>query len=204
MGHALEDTIISRMQNILRVANRLKEVTAVSNSPTYSPLRTSRPPVTIDLINLPSPPPLLASLLEAGLTHEIAGAASEVYQLRSDELRRHVQESIMTACHKIAELPTVALASSADSCIRSVVSSFTQVYLHRLEQWKEEVIRRIKQAPKPLSNAVPRESRTFNHVSTSIVQSRLFLTHLAEICSIVGALFRRKPFPDACRQDIPR
>lgn len=189
MGHESEDTFIARMQNILRVANSLKEVTAVSNSSIHSPFRISHSPVAIGSINLPTPPPLLPSLLEAGLSHEIAVAASKVYQLRSDELRRHVQESILTACRKIAELPTVALASPSDTYIRSVVSSFTEVYLRRLEQWKGEVIQRIKQRPKTLSNAVLKNPRTFNYVSAPIARFQIVLTYLAGICSTIGAFF---------------
>lgn len=188
MGFKSEDNITTHVQTILRYALALRDATGVSHQPTHT-LITSSSCAAIDSISLPSPPPLLPFLLEAGISHEVAAAASKVYQLRSDELRRHVQESIVTACRKIAGLPTVALASSADSYIRNVVSSFTEVYLRRLEQWKEEVIQRIKQAPKTLSNAVPKNPRTFNYVSAPIARFQIVLTYLAGICSTIGAFF---------------
>ena len=199
-----EDVFSARMQNILHIANRLKEVTTVSNSPSHPPIRTGQSSVAIDSIHLPSPRPLLPSLLEAGAGHEIAAAASKIYELRAEELRKYIQESIVTAGHKIAELPVVASASSPDLLIRKVVSSATEVYLQRLGQWKEEIVQRVKQASQsPVNTVPPTNSRTFNHVSIPITQLRPFPIYLAGICSTIGALFRRKPIPDASRQDFP-
>ena len=173
MGLKSEDSTTAHIQSILRFALALRDATDVSHQPSPTAI-TSSSRAAIDSISLPNPPPLLPFLLDAGISYEIAAAASKLYQLRSDELRRHVQESIATACHKIAELPVVASASPPDSYIRNVVSSFTEVYLRRLAQWKEDVIQRIKQVPRT-PDVVPKSSRTFNHVSISIVQfSKIF------------------------------
>ena len=172
MGLKSEDSTTAQLQTILHFAHALRDAAGVSPQSTHSPITSDR--AVIDSISMPNPPSLFPFLLEEGLSHEISIEASKVYKLRSEEFRLHVQESIITACQKIAELPAVALASSPDSLIRKVVAMFTEFYLRRLEQWKEEVIRRIKQAPKTPSKAVPRNSRTFNHVSVSIMRSRFF------------------------------
>lgn len=190
MGLKAEDSTTAQMQSILRFAHALRDAASVSSQSSHS-LSTSSLRAMVDSISLPNPPPLLPSLLEAGLSHEIAAGASKVYQLRSHELRRHVQESIVTACRKITDLPVAALASSPDSFIRNVVSIFTAVYLRRLEQWKEEIIQRMKQASKAPTDVTPKNSRTFNHVSVSsyVTQYKAILMYLVGIRSIVRALF---------------
>ncbi|KAN0100308.1 hypothetical protein V8E55_000292 [Tylopilus felleus] len=165
MGHETEDTFTARLENILRIANGLKELTAPSYPSHHSPFRTKHSPVVVDSINLPSPTPLLPSLLEAGASPEFAAAASKIYQLRAEDLRKIIQVSIVTASYKIAsELPVVASASSLDLLIGKVVSTATEVYRQRLGQWKEEIIERAKQASKsPAKAAAPGNARTFNH-----------------------------------------
>lgn len=173
MGHESEDTIVTELQNILHIANRLKELTTLPNSPRHSAIRrTNHPgPVVTDSINLPSPPSLLSALLDAGAGHEIAAAAGKIYQLRAEELRQHIQQSVITAWHKIVELPVVAPASSPDLLIKKVVSTATEVYLQRLGQWKEDIVQRVKQAVRsPANMVVPKNARNFNSVSIPIIQ----------------------------------
>ena len=170
-------------------------------SPTYrsSVIRRFRLP------NLPSPQPLLPSLLEAGVTSEIASAASQIYQRRIEALKQHIQESIATTCCEAAESPVLRHVSPPDLLTMKVMSIFTNIYFRRLEEWKEEIVQRVMQASKlPTSTAAPRNGRTFNHVGTPTTQMRLLLIYLAGIRSTIGALFRRKPVPDASRQDVPR
>lgn len=166
MGHDLQDAFTARTQNILRIAHGLREATATSNPPTF---RTSHSGVVIDSINLPSPHPLLPSLLEAGAGHETAAAMSKIYQLRAEELRQCIQESITIACHKAAEFPAFTSALPPDLFTKKMTSIFMEVYAQRLEEWKEEFIQRIKQASKTAVKAPPRNSRTFNHVSAPTI-----------------------------------
>ncbi|KAF8560027.1 hypothetical protein OG21DRAFT_1492445 [Imleria badia] len=164
MGHRSEDKITAPVQDILRIVHELKEATAVSHSlGSGHSLITTNSPIMIDSINLPSPRPLSPSLLEAGVSHEISAAISKIYQLRAEELRRRIQESVVTTCRGLAELPVVALASSSDLLIRKVVFNFTEFYLRRLEQWKEEIIQDIKHAPETPTKAATSISPSFNH-----------------------------------------
>lgn len=174
MGLRSEDAYASELQTILRIAHALRDAAGVShsNQQSLAPIRTNRSLVAVDSINLPSPPPLLPSLLEAGAGHEISAAANKIYQLRADELRKNIQMSVVTASHKIAELPAVASALSPNLLIRKVVSTATQLYYQRLRHWKEDIIERVKQASKsPTNMATPRNARTFNHVSIPITES---------------------------------
>lgn len=172
MGHESEDSTIARMQSILLIAHDLREATATFRPPSDSPTTTSdSSAIRIDSINLPTPQPLLPFLLEVGATHEIAAAASRVYQLRAGELRQHIRESIVTVWHKIAQLPRAVSVPSSDQLMRKVVSTATEVYLRRLEQWKEDVQRVTQRSATPIKVA-PKNSRAFNHVSVPIV--RLF------------------------------
>ena len=122
----------------------------------------------MDLINLPSPRPLLPSLLEAGFSREIATAASKLYQQRAEEFKRRTETTLIAAWQKIATL-SGASASSLDPLTRKDVSTFTEVYLRCLEEWKEEMVQLLRQSSKvPSKPAPPRNSRSFNHVSTPI------------------------------------
>ncbi|KAI9570247.1 hypothetical protein HD554DRAFT_2170419 [Boletus coccyginus] len=145
------------------------------------------PPVTnglhavTDSIDLPSPHPLLPSLLDAGFNHEIAASVSEVYQLRAEELKRRMQKSIITACREITGLPVAALALSPDDFMRRLVSISTERYLRRLEQWKEQIIQRVNQVPRTPTKAASRNSRTFNQEYVPLLEHFFeedpFLTH---------------------------
>ncbi|KAF8445583.1 hypothetical protein L210DRAFT_928319 [Boletus edulis BED1] len=166
MGHKSEDRPSAPiLRDILRIVLELKEVTAFSHSLSHSSVSTGDSSVVVDSINLPSPRPLLPSLLEAGIDHGIAAEINKTYQHRAEELRSRIQESVATTCRGIAELPAVTLASSPDPLIRRVVFAFTELYLRRLEQWKDEIIQRIKQASTKSSNDMiaPRNTRTFNY-----------------------------------------
>lgn len=120
----------------------------------------------IDLISLPNPRPLLPSLLEAGFSHENATVASQLYQQRAEEFKRRTETTLIAAWQKMATLPG-ASASSLAPLTRREFSTFTEVYLRCLEEWKEEMVQFLKQAPKvPSKAAPPRNSCSFNHVST--------------------------------------
>lgn len=162
-----DDAFTAHLQAILRIAHGLREVAAPALPPSHSPAIPSHTPAVIDSIRLPTPCPLLPSLLEAGVGHEIASAASRIYLQRAEELRHHIQESILATWDKIAELPVIAPALSPDLLIGKVVSTSTEVYLRRLAQWKEEIAQRVKQ----VSNAPPKAAQktAFNHVSESVV-----------------------------------
>lgn len=122
----------------------------------------------IDMIDLPSPRPLLPSLLEAGFSHEIATAASKLYQQRAEEFKRRTEMTLIALWQKMATLPD-ASASSLDPLTRKDGLSFTEVYLRCLEEWKEEMVQLLKQGQKIPSKAPsPRSSRSFNHVSACI------------------------------------
>ena len=166
MSFKSEDAYTTELQTVLRIAHALRDATGVShlNQQYLSPVAHC-PHALIDSINLPSPHPLLPSLLEAGFNHEIAVSISKAYQLRAKEFKRRIQESSATACREIAELPVVALASSPDALMRKFVFTFTELYTRRLKQWKEEIFQRIKRAPQTLTKAASKNSRTFNQVS---------------------------------------
>lgn len=171
MGLKSEDAYTTELQTILRIAYALREATAISCPPSHFPLTTSDVTSVIDAIDLPSPQPLLPSLLEAGITSEIASAASQIYQRRAEELKQHIQESIATTCRKAAESPVLPHVSPPDLLMKKIVPIFTNIYFRRLEEWKEEIVQRIKQASKlPTNTAAPRNARTFNHVSIPITQ----------------------------------
>ncbi|KAH0838013.1 hypothetical protein J3R83DRAFT_6253 [Lanmaoa asiatica] len=178
MGLRSEDAYITELQTALRIARALKDATGVFHQPSHSPIPND-PRTLINSITLPSPHPLLPSLLEAGLSHEIGASISEAYKLRAEELRRRIHKSIVTACRELAELPVVALASPPDLLMRKVVLTSTELYLRRLEQWKEEIIQRIKQAQKPPINVTPRNSRNFNQ----------------EYVPLLEHFFEENPFP---------
>lgn len=190
MDHKSEDKTTAPIQDILRVVRDLKEVTAASYllGGDHSFITTNSP-IDLDSINLPSPRPLLPSLLEAGVSHEISAAISKIYHLHAEQLRRRIQDSVVTTCRGLAELPVVAFASSPDLLTRKVVFNFTEFYLRRIEQWKQEIIQRIKHTPETLTKTTTRISPTFNHVGASIVQSQIPLTCLTGLYSVVGTLF---------------
>lgn len=169
MGHKLEDGFItSSVQDILRIVHEMKEATTLSRSSSHSLIAPSDLSIEIDLINLPSPCPLLPSLLEAGFGRGIAAEISKTYQRCAEELRGRIQESVIATCRGIAGLPVVTLGSSPDLLVRKVVSTFTELYLRRLEQWKGEIVRRNMQASRSSTGMVaPRNARTFNYVSLS-------------------------------------
>lgn len=168
MGHNLQEFTV-QVQNILRIAHDSREATAASNSPSHSSFRTNDSLVVIDSINLPSPSPLLPSLLEAGASSEVASAVSQIYQRRAKQLKQAIQKSITTACHKAAEFPTFTSSLPPDLLMKKLSSIFTEVYIQRLEEWKEQSIQRFKQASKAPVNVTPRNSHTFNHVSAPSV-----------------------------------
>lgn len=199
MGHESEDTFAAQMQNILVIANRLKEATATSNSPSHSDTGISDSPVVIDSINLPSPRPLLPTLLDAGISSEVASAASQIYQRRAEQLKQRIQESITAACRTAAEFPAHTSALPLDLFMKRVTTIFTDVYFGRLREWKEEIIQRIKQASQTPTKTASRNSRTFNQVSVPyIIQSQL-LIYSTGIRSAIRALFQRTPVPDTRR-----
>lgn len=167
MGLKSEDSYAAQLQAILRIAHDLKEVAAVSLPPSHPPSIPSCGPAIMDSINLPAPRPLFPLLIEAGFSHEIATAASSMYLQRAEELRHHIQKSIMATWLKLADLPVSAPALSLDLLITKVVSTSTEMYLRRLERWKEEIVHRIKQ----ISNAPPKVAprNAFNHVGESII-----------------------------------
>jgi hypothetical protein len=159
----------AQLQAILRIAHGLRELAAPALPPSHSPAAIpSHSPAVIDSIRLPSPCPLLPSLLEAGIGHEIASAASSIYLQHAEELRHHIQESILATWYKIAELPAIASALSPDLLIRKVVSTSAELYLRRLAQWKEEIARRVEQASSTPPKAA--QKNTFNHVSGCTIQ----------------------------------
>lgn len=142
----------------------------------------------IDLIDLPSPQPLLPSLLDAGFSHDIATTASQLYQQRAEEFKRRTETTLIAAWHKMATLPG-ASASSLDPLTRKDVSNFTQVYLRCLEEWKEEMVQLLKRASSkaPSKAGLPRNSRSFNHVGTLIDGCTSF-EKLAGVFATIGAL----------------
>lgn len=198
MGLNSEDAYTAELQTVLRIAHALRDATAISCPPSHY-LTTSTPTIVLDPISLPTPQPLLPSLLEAGIGFEIASAASQIYQRRAEQFKQHIQESVAATCRKTAESPVLAHASPPDLLMKRVVSIFTDVYFRRLEEWKQEIIQRIKQASELPTKATPRNSRTFNQVSLPNIRSQLLLVCSIGIRSTIGALFRRKPVPDACR-----
>ena len=162
MGLESDDAYAAQLQAILHIAHGLRDVAAVPLQP------PSHSPAVIDSIRLPTPSPLLSSLLEAGVGHEIASTASRIYLLRAEELRQHIQESIFATWNNIAELPDIAPALSLDLFIRKVVSASTELYIRRLEQWKKEIALHVEQTSNVPPKATPKNP--FNHVSKSIVQ----------------------------------
>lgn len=170
MGLKSED-YTAQLQAILRIAHGIREVAAVSLPPNYSPSVPSHEPAVIDSIRLPSPRPLLPSLLEAGISSEVASAACQIYQRRSEQLKQRIQESIATACRTVAEFPAHT-SLPPDLFMKRVTSIFADVYFSRLREWKEEIIQRIKHASEIPAKEVLRDSRTFNQVSVHcIIQS---------------------------------
>ena len=206
MGHDLQDTFVIRMQNILRIAHGLREATVTSDLTAYSLPRPSdsQPPViSIDSISLPSPPPLLPSLIEAGVSPEIASAASKIYLGRAEQLKQRIEESVTTAYCKVARIPASTSALSPDLLMKKVSLIFTEIYVQRLEKWKEESIQRIKRASTRPVKTAPRNSRTFNYVSAPRITWTWLLMYSAGLRPTIGALFRGKPISNACRQNIP-
>ncbi|KAF8445584.1 hypothetical protein L210DRAFT_3527993 [Boletus edulis BED1] len=167
MGFNSEDAYTTELQTVLRIAHALRNAAGVSHL--LSPITNSLGTV-INSINLPSPRPLSPSLLEAGFNHEMAASISKAYQLRAEELRRRIQESIATACREIAELPAAALASSPDGLMRKLVLTLTELYLRRLEKWEEEITQRIKRAPKAPVKVSSKNSRTFNQECVPLLE----------------------------------
>ena len=167
MGFRPDDTYTAELQTVLRTAHALKDTAGASHSLSLSRLSPTAASLhaIIDSITLPSPCPLLPALLKAGFCHENATEINQTYRLRAEELRQRIQETLITTCRGIAELPVVALGPSPDLLIRKVVFTLTELYLHRIEQWKEEIIQRIKQAPKTPTKVNSRNSRAFNQVS---------------------------------------
>lgn len=161
MDPNLKDAAIAQVQSILRIANDLKEATA-SYSSCHQNVTIPLP--TVDSISLPSPPPLLPSLLEAGISHEIATSANSIYQQRAEEFKQHIERTVTATCLKMAPFPGVSV-SSPDALMSKVVSTFTEIYLRRLGIWREEIVQRVKQVPKTPTKATSKSSRCFNHVT---------------------------------------
>ena len=174
MDHHMDNIVVAQVQSILRIANDLKEVTASYSSCRQTFATRDTLPV-VDSISLPSPRPLLPSLLEAGVSHEIATAANKIYQERAEEFRRYIEQTITTACLKMAPSPG-ASASSPDSLTSKLVSTFTEIYLRRLGLWREEIVQRVIQAPKTPTKIAPKNPRSFNHVNTLIILLLFLLT----------------------------
>ena len=171
MGLKSED-YTAQLQAILRIAHDIREVAAVSLPPSYSPSVPSHEPAVIDSIRLPSPRPLFPSLVETGISSEVASTASQIYQRRAEQLKQRIEESIATACRTAAEFPAHTSTLSPNLFTRKVTSIFTDVYLSRLREWKEEIIQRIKQASETTVKEVSKDSRAFNQVSGHcIIQS---------------------------------
>ena len=172
MDHNSDNAVIAQVQSILRIANDLKEATASYSScrQTFS-VGDSRP--VVDSIRLPSPRPLLPSLLEAGVSHEIATTANKIYQQRAEEFKQYIEQTVTTAYFKMAPGASV---SSPDSLTSKLVSTFTEIYLRRLGLWREEILQRVKQAPRTPTRTAPKNSRSFNHVNAPIILLVLLLT----------------------------
>lgn len=167
MNHDPDNAVIAQVKSILRIANDLKEATA-SHSPCRQTFTTRDSLPVVDSINLPSPRPLLPSLLETGISHEIATAANKIYQQRAEEFKQHIERSVATACLKMAPYPGASV-SSPDPLTSKLLSTFTELYIRRLGLWREEIIQRVKQAPKTPTKTAPKNSRSFNHVNKSII-----------------------------------
>ena len=165
-----EDPYTTELQTVLRIAHALRETTAISCPPGHSSFIAGNSTAVIDSIHLPSPQPILPSLLGSGIASEVASTASQIYQRRAEELKQHIQESITATCRKAIESPALAHVSPPDLLMKKVMSILTDVYFRRLEEWKEEIIQRIKQASELPPKAAPRNSRTFNQVSVPIIQ----------------------------------
>ena len=167
MDHNSNNVAVAHVQSILRIANQLKEATA-SFSSSHQTINSSNSLTIADSISLPSPHPLLPPLLEAGVDHEIATAADKIYQRHAEEFKQHIEQTITTACLTMA--PSAgASVSSPDPLVNKVVSTFTEIYLRRLALWREEVIQRVKQAPKTPTKTAPKSSRSFNQVNAPII-----------------------------------
>ena len=158
----------------------------------------------IDPIDLPSPQPLLPSLLKAGFSHEIASTASQLYQQRAEEFKRRTETTLIGAWHKMATLPGASV-SLLDPLTRKDVSNFTQVYLRCLDEWREEMVQLLKQASlnAPSKAGPPRNSRSFNHVGT-LIDGCICSEKLAGVFATIGALLRREPISDTRRQSLSR
>lgn len=164
MGCELQDAFSTRVQGILHIARGLKEVTAIlggefaTNNNSLS---------VIDSINLPSPPPLLPSLLEAGINSNSASAISQAYQQRAEQFKQRIQQSIDAACRTAAEFPARPSALAHDLFMKRATSFFADVYLSRLKESREQIIQRAKQVSETTIRATSSNSRTFNQVSAS-------------------------------------
>ncbi|KIJ08121.1 hypothetical protein PAXINDRAFT_18716 [Paxillus involutus ATCC 200175] len=175
MGLNSDEKSITQIQAILRIAHGLREASAGLSKPHDSTSISS--PAIID-INLPKPWPLLSSLLDTGVSHELASAANNVYQSRAEELRQHTHKSIAAACHKIAQVPH-ASASPPEVLASKVVSTFTRAYVRRLEHWREEIALFVNQASKPPVKTTSKNSRAFHH----------------EYVPLLEHFFEENPFP---------
>lgn len=159
------------------------------------PTHPIHPSAMIDLIDLPSPRPLLPSLLEAGFSHEIATTASKLYQQRAEELKRRTETMLIAAWQRIASLPGTS-ASPLNPLTRKEVSTFTEVYLRCLEEWKEEMVQLLRQVPEAPSKAAPtRTFRSFNYVSTSICSCASSELSDRNTCHCWSTFSKRTHFP---------
>ena len=148
----------------------------------------------VDLINLPSPRPLLPSLLEAGFAHEIAIAASKLYQQRAEEFKRRTEMTFIAAWQKIAALSGVS-TSSLDPLTRKDLSAFTEVYHRYLEEWKDEMVQLLRQASKiPSKAAPPRNSHSFNHVCIPFYSPTSSGIYSRNICRYWSTFSKRTHF----------
>ena len=190
MGYASDDAMISQLQSILSIADGLKEATASSRLSSHSRVVISTDSFAV---TLPAPPSLLPSLLAVGATHEAAAAASRTYQLYTERLGQYIRQSIIAACHEIAELPRAPPMPLSDGLMKKVASAATEVYLSRIRHWKDDVIHRVKERSVTSTKAAARNSHAFKYVSVAPVKLQLSLIYLAAgICSTIRTLFSKK------------
>lgn len=170
MDHDSTKATVAQVQSILRIANNLKEATA-SYSSRHQTLAAKNILPIADSFTLPSPRSLLPSLLDAGISHEIATAANRIYQQRTEEFKQHIEQTVTAAC-----LGMPPSGSSPDLLMSKVFATFTEIYLRRLAMWREEIVQRVKQAPKVATKVASKNSRSFNHVNPVIILLRPILT----------------------------
>lgn len=194
-GQSSNDGQLAHMHTILRIARDLKETTS-QKSDTFRnlPLHASSATSVSD-VNLPSPPSILPALLSTGADYKTSISVNQKYQLRAEEFRKNAQDSIINATRKLAELPSIG-GSTPEKLLAKTTAAFTQVYLGKLENWKEEVISLVKHHTQLRPSAkTSKDSRGFNNVSGPSA-SWLYVYHnQAGIYPLTRTLFRREPIP---------